>query len=213
MSLLQYFRILVVSTGQTIVLGLSALLLSTLLALFLVGVSLSGMRIVQAVTRVFSWLGRSTPEMIILFFTFLGLAQIGLRLEPMPAAILAFTIFCTAYNLEIFRGGFEGVSQGQYDAARALGLPYFRTMRRIVLPQVIRIVTPAYMTNAVATMKHTSLASVVAVSELTSTAKRLVVTTHHPFEILGMAGLIYIFINSVLVGVQTVAERRWHFEI
>jgi len=207
------FNILLASTGQTVSLTIATLVLSTVLALLLALVSMSSPRIVRVPIALYSWAARGTPELIILFLAFFGLGQVGLRLEPMPAAILAFVAFSTAYNLEIFRGGFEGVGKGQFDAARALGLSYARMIRRIILPQVLRIIVPPYLTNATAICKHTSVASVVAVAEVTHTANLMVVATQRPFEILSLAAIIYIFLNSVLIGIQILLEKRLSFKI
>jgi His/Glu/Gln/Arg/opine family amino acid ABC transporter permease subunit len=207
------FRIIVASAGQTILLTAATLVLSTVLALPLALLSTSGPLAVRLPLAIYSWAARGTPELIILFFAFFGLGQVGLRLEPMPAAVLAFVAFSTAYNLEIFRGGFEGVGKGQFDAARALGLSYARMIRRIILPQVLRIIVPPYLTNATAICKHTSLASVVAVAEVTHTANLMVVATQRPFEILSLAAIIYIFLNSVLIGIQILLEKRLSFKI
>ena len=212
-SLGNYFRILILSTYNTIFLGVAAIVLSTLLAVPLAFISISSLRIVRLAVTLYSWAARSTPVMIILFFAYFGLGQIGIRLDPMPAAILGFMVFCTAYNLEIIRGGFQGVGRVQFDAARALGLSYPRMMQRIILPQVVRIIAPPYLTNAVQIMKSTSIASVIAVREVTLTANLLVVSTRRPFEILAMSAVIYIVLNSMLIVLQAVIEKRSRFQI
>jgi His/Glu/Gln/Arg/opine family amino acid ABC transporter permease subunit len=197
----------------TILIFLVTIVLSTLLALPLALASRSSSRPLRLVIGLFSWAGRGTPELIILFFAFFGLSQLGLRIEPMEAVILGFTIFSTAYILEILRGGFEGVTSCQYEAAQALGLSYARTMRRIILPQVFRIIIPPYLTNATMVLKRTSLASVVAVSELTAVSNRLVISSKRPFEVLTLAAIIYIVLNSLILAFQTAVERKWGFAI
>ena len=158
-------RFLRVGAQATIYLSVATLALSTVLALPLAVLSLSSSRIILRSIAIYTTVFRGTPELVILFFTFLVLPQMGLRLQPMPAAILAFTMFSTAYIVEIFRGGLQGVHQGQFEAARGLGLSYPRTIRRIIAPQVLRIVVAPYMSNATIVVKRTSLASAVAVNE------------------------------------------------
>ena len=202
------FRILIRGTGNTLLLSAATLVLATLLALPLAAASNTQRRALRWPIAVYAWAARGIPELIILFFCFYGLGQLGLRLEPMPAAILAFTIFSTAYFLEIFRGGLRGVGRGQYDGAAALGLSYPRMMLRIILPQVLRIAAPAYLTMAISVLKLTSIASVVAVTEVTHTANKMIVATQRPFEILSMAFLIYVVMNSILIGLQMLIEKR-----
>lgn len=212
-DLSRYLRLLFAGATFTIYLSLTTLVLSTLLAIPLALVSLSKIRVARWAIATYSWAARGTPELILLFIAFFGLSQVGLKLEPMSAAILAFVTFSTAYNLEILRGGFAGVATGQYEAARALGLPYGRTIRRIILPQVIRIIIPPYATNATTILKRTSLASVVAVSELTATANRLIGSTNRPFEVLLLSGLIYVILNSLIIMLELVLEKRTSFSI
>jgi His/Glu/Gln/Arg/opine family amino acid ABC transporter permease subunit len=209
----RYLRLLAWGAQYTVYLSIATLILSTLLALPLALISLSSIRIARWGIAVYSWVVRGIPELIILFIAFFGLPQIGVKLDPLPAAVLAFVIFSTAYNLEIFRGGLRGISQGQYEAARALGLPYGRTIRRIILPQLVRIVLPPYATNATTILKRTSLASVIAVSELTATSNRLIVATDRPFEILSLAALLYVLLNSVIIIGERKLERRFRFTV
>ena len=213
MVLERYLQLLLQGTMRTIYLAVVVLVLSTALALPLALMGISRIRVLRLVIAIYSWASRGTPELIILFLAFFGLSQMGLWLEPMQAAILAFTIFCTGYTLEIFRGGFQGVGRGQYEAARALGLPYLRTIWRIISPQVVRIIAPPYATNMTFILKRTSLASMIAVIELTGMSNRLVFATLRPFEFLGLAGLIYVILNSGLLAMESVLTRWSRFEI
>ena len=94
---------------------------------------------------VYVWLLRGTPLMLQLLFVYYGLPfipGIGVRLDDFPAAVFAFVLNYAAYFCEIFRAGIQAVPKGQYEAARTLGMNYVQTMRRIVLPQVFRLILP-----------------------------------------------------------------------
>jgi len=205
-------RFLRVGAQATVYLSVATLALSTVLALPIAVLSLSPVRIVRKSIALYTTVFRGTPELVILFFTFLVLPQLGLRLKPMTAAILAFTMFSTAYIVEIFRGGFQGVQRGQFEAARGLGLSYPRTIRRIILPQVLRIVVAPFMSNATIVVKRSSLASAVAVNEIMSNANLMIVSTNRPFLIIALVGLIYVILNSAILGMQVVFEKRWAFK-
>ena len=109
---------------------------------------------------------RGLPELIVLFFGFYYLTSIGLKLDPFPAAVLSLSVVTSAYYMEAIRGALLGVPRGQWEAARALGLSYPRTIRRIVVPQAIRILRAPYMSLTTHVVKSTTLVSAVGVQEL-----------------------------------------------
>ena len=152
---------------------------------------------------------RALPVLIVLYFTFYGLPQFGLSLSPVTAAMLGISIASTAYLSEDIRAGLRGIDPGQLQAARALGLPYWRTVRRVILPQAIRIMIAPYITRAIIIVKATSIAGIVAVSELTGQAYGLISITYRALEFLAVAGLLYLALNALLALLQAYAERRF----
>ncbi len=195
---------------NTILLTVLTLVISTALAAVLAPFATSRFRVVRVVIVVYTWLGRSIPELIFVYFAFYGLFQIGIDLPPLPSVLLAFVAFSTAFNLEIFRGGLKGVPAGQHDAVKALGLPRIRSYFGVVLPQVVRIVMPAYLTNATSILKATSLASLVTVTEVSALAGRFVGSNpQFALEILLQAALVYVVLCSVLLTLQAVLAKRW----
>jgi His/Glu/Gln/Arg/opine family amino acid ABC transporter permease subunit len=208
-----YWSVLLRASEQTLILLGLSLSISTVLAIVLVPLTVGRSKVVRVVMRGYTWLGRAVPELVFLYFTFFGLSELHVSLTPMEAAVAAFVMFTTAYNIEILRGGLVGVDPGQYDAGAALGLSSRRTYLGVVLPQAIRIVLPAYLTNATIVLKNTSLASVVAVTELTSAANRLLqANPEDALKILLMAAAIYIVMCSALLATQSILARRWHVE-
>ena len=109
---------------------------------------------------------RGTPLIVQILFVFLALPQLGIVLDPLPAGIVALAFNYGAYLTEIFRAGIQAVPRGQREAAEALGMPERPVMRRIVLPQAVRIVIPAIGNDFVSMIKDSSLVSVVGVQEL-----------------------------------------------
>ena len=103
---------------------------------------LSSCRPLSFLMEFYIWLMRGTPLMLQLLFVYFALPMIGIMLPDLAAALLAFTLNYAAYFAEIFRSGIQAVPKGQYEAAKTLGMSYTQTMRRIILPQVIRIVLP-----------------------------------------------------------------------
>ncbi len=159
----------------------------------------------------FSWVSRATPALALLFFAYYGLPGIGIYLAPVPAAILGLSLSAAGYNMEFIRAGLQAVPRTQYDAARALGIPYRAALRRIIIPQAMRVIVPPLASNLTLVIKGSALASLVAVSELTGEAMALISFTYKPFEILITVAAIYLAINSALISFQHYLERRFRF--
>ncbi|GII86860.1 ABC transporter permease [Sphaerisporangium siamense] len=151
---------------------------------------------------------RGTPLLIQLMLVYFGLPQLGVRVPPIPSAILAFTLYSAAYMSENLRGGVLAVHAGQWEAAGSLGMPYHRIMRRIIFPQALRVATPAIGSRFIALMKDTSLASVITVVELTRVAESVGSSSFRYVEAFVIAGVVYWLVNGLLSAGQEVLERR-----
>lgn len=146
----------------------------------------------------YTWVFRGTPLLLQLFFTYYGLAVIGISLEPFTAAALTFVINYSAYLTEIYRAGIESIDKGQYEAAKALNMNYFQTMRRIILPQMVRRTIPPTCNEAISLVKDTALVVVIGMGDLLRTAKEIFTRDFAitPFMI---AAVIYLMMTTVIV--------------
>ena len=192
----------------TLLLGVVSFILGSALGALIALARISGVQLLRGAAIVYVSVLRGTPLLIQILLIYFGLPQVGIRLEPVPSAILALTLFSAAYLSENFRGGILGVDAGQWEAANSMGMPYWRTMRRIVFPQAIRIATPAVGSRFIALMKDTSLASVVTVVELTRVAESIGSSTFRYMEAFFVIGAVYWVINTLLSAGQGVLERR-----
>ena len=195
--------------GNTFKLVGFTLVLSTLLALALTPLGASRHAWLRLPVRGFAWLGRSVPPLTLLFVAFYGLAASGIAVPALLAAVAAFTFFTTAYNVEIFRSGYEAVPRGQIEAADALGVPPMKRFFNVIAPQMVPIVSPAFLSNATSVLKDSAIASIVGVVEITASTRFLVQT--NPGDALGLyalLGLIYLAMCSVLIGAQHWLEHR-----
>ena len=120
------------------------------------------------------WLMRGTPLMLQLLFVYFALPMVGIMLPDIGAALFAFTLNYAAYFAEIFRSGIQSVPKGQYEAAKSLGMSYPLTMRRIIMPQVIRIVLPPISNETINLVKDTSLIYILAMNDLLRVARTIV---------------------------------------
>lgn len=209
-----YWAILIQAAGNTVFLTVATLVISTVLAAVLAPAANDGPRVVRWLIGVYTWVGRGVPELVFVYLAFYGLTEFGITLSPMASALIAFVVFTTAYNIEVIRGGLLAVGGGQVDAAKALALSPWRTYFGIVLPQAVRVIMPAYLTNATVVLKNTSLASLVTVVEVTSVANSIVTSQpNDAFEVLSQAGAVYIVLCSVLLVLQYVLARRWRHAV
>lgn len=135
---------------------------------------LSQLKMLSRLVEIYIWIMRGTPLMLQLLFVYFALPMIGIRLPDIAAALLAFTLNYAAYFAEIFRAGIQSVPKGQYEAARTLGMSYPQTMRRIILPQVFRMVLPPVSNETINLVKDTSLVYILAMNDLLRVARTIV---------------------------------------
>ena len=159
----------------------------------------------------FIWLMRGTPLMLQLLFVYYALPfvpYVGIRLPDFPAAVVAFVLNYAAYFAEIFRAGIQSIDRGQYEGAKALGMNYAQTMRRIVMPQVLRRTLPPLANETITLVKDTSLIYVLALNDLLRAARGIVQRdfTITPFVV---AAAFYLLMTLVLTWAFQRLERRY----
>ena len=185
----------------SLIFGLAAGLLAAL------GV-LSPNRLLRWPARFYVWLIRSTPLLVQLFIIYFGLPQFGLELNPFWSGVLGLALNTGAYNAETIRAGILSVPRGQREAARSLGMSGAKTMRRIILPQALRLIIPPLGNNFIILIKDTSLVSTITLVELTLTAQRLIGSTYRPFEMYLMAAFLYAVLTTSASVLLRQVERR-----
>lgn len=148
--------------------------------------------------QVYTWIFRGTPLLLQLFFVYYGLPVIGITLSPFTAAVLTFIINYTAYFCEIFRGSILGIDQGQYEAAKVLGMSYWQTMIRIILPQALITALPPLSNEAISLIKDTSLVSAIGMAEILRNSKEIVTRDFSitPFII---CAAMYLILSTIVV--------------
>ena len=162
--------------GSTVTLEIFCvtLALSLPLGFFVALGRLSRSRILGRLIDFYIWVMRGTPLMLQLLFVYFALPMIGIKLSDLSAAFLAFVLNYAAYFAEIFRAGIQAVPRGQYEAARVLGMSYPLALRRIILPQVLRITLPPVSNETINLVKDTSLVYILAMNDLLRVARTIV---------------------------------------
>lgn len=135
---------------------------------------LSSVRPLSLLVEFYVWLMRGTPLMLQLLFVYFALPLVGILLPDFAAALLAFVLNYAAYFCEIFRAGIQSISRGQYEAAQTLGMTYPLTMRRIIIPQMLKNVLPPISNETINLVKDTSLIYILAMNDLLRVARNIV---------------------------------------
>jgi len=151
---------------------------------------------------------RAMPVLVVLILIYYALPFVGIRFSSWVSATMAFTFIMSAYSAEVFRSGIESIPSGQFEAAQALGLPFLLTLRKVILPQAVRVVIPPATSNCVSMFKDTSLASVVALPELLKEANNAQALYANPTPLIG-AALVYLVFLWPMVRLVGLLERKF----
>jgi polar amino acid transport system permease protein len=195
-------------TWTTLVICVSSIILATSLALLGALGRLSRRALPYSVASLYVSLVRGTPLLVQLYFVYYGLPELGIVLPGLYAGILTLGFNYGAYMTEIFRAGIEAVPRGQREAAEALGMRESQIMRRIVLPQAIRIVIPAIGNEFIAMIKDSALVSTIAVTELLFRARRVGTREFQTLQAMLLAALVYWILTIIFSYFQERLERR-----
>ncbi len=184
--------------GITVLLGAVSIVAGFVSGLLMALLRLYGFAVLRVLARVYIDVFRSIPLLVLLVLVYYALPFVGVRLSSFVAAATALSMVSCAYTAEIFRAGIEAIPKGQFEAADAIGLNFFDTMRDVVLPQALRIVTPPLTSNCINVLKDTALASVVAMPDLLKQATQAQALAANPTPLIG-AALLYLVLLLPLV--------------
>jgi polar amino acid transport system permease protein len=203
------FPFFVEAAWITIEISVLALALGLVVAFLIAAAKMSRSFLLRAFGTAYVSLFRGTPCLIQLFVLYFGGPQVGINLEPFAAGVIGLGLNIGAYMAESIRGAVLSVERGQTEAARAIGCSRFQTMRKVVLPQAARLMIRPLGVNAVALVKGSALVSTISVVELTYTAQRYIGSTYKPFEIFGVAAVLYMLIVYVVARIVDLLDRRY----
>jgi polar amino acid transport system permease protein len=191
---------MLLGTVDTLRLFFITIVLAIPLGILLAFCRVSSFKILRNAVAAYVYVLRGTPLMLQLLFVYFGLPfipVIGIRLDDFPAAVLAFVLNYGAYFCEIFRAGLQAIPKGQFEAAKTLGMNYMQTMKRIILPQVFKIILPPVSNETITLVKDTSLIYVLAMNDLLRTTRNLVQRDFNimPFVV---AAVFYLVMTLIL---------------
>ncbi|MCF7647369.1 amino acid ABC transporter permease [Bacillus subtilis] len=199
-----------ITQGVVTTVYISAISIAIAFVLAIVGAiaKLSQNGFAVAIASFYTSFFRGVPLLIQIYLIYLGIPQLGYVIDAVPAGVLALSLCYGAYMTEIFRGGIMSIPRGQWEAARALGLRPFTTMRKVIMPQAMKLIIPPTGNQFIAMLKDSSLVSVIGVWELMFLARTQGREEFRHLEMLITAALLYWFLSIILERCQAVLEKR-----
>ena len=214
---INFFKILS-ALDQTLLLLLASLPIGFILSLIFALGRISKNKILSKTVEYYIFVIRGTPLLVQIYLIYFGLGSVKairdsflwiVLKEPIWCGVLALTINTVAYGSEIFRGGMQAVSQGQIESGKSLGFSRFGMLRKIIFPIALRRVLPTYGNELILMVKATSLVSLTTYMEMTGIARRIMAVTWAPVEAFVAAGLLYLFLNFLMV--QFIKYLEWKY--
>lgn len=211
----EYGPMLFEAMGQTLLLALCGLFFGCILGIIFGLASVVDSKIARAISAIYVNLIRGVPMIVLAFFVFYGIPY-GARtvfgfkfvLSALEAGTICLALNCGAYMSEIIRAGIQSIDPGQMEAARSLGLSYWRSMFRVVLPQAIKNMIPSIVNQFIITLKDTSILSVIGFPELVNKAQNVISITFKSFQTWGIVAIMYLVVILILQQLAKTLERR-----
>jgi polar amino acid transport system permease protein len=195
----EFLPILLQGVGLTILVTVGSLVLSTILGLVWALMRVSGLRALSLLSGGLINVIRGIPIIVLLFYLYFVMPDFGIALTALQAAILGLGIAYSAYQAENFRAGIEAIDKGQIEAAQTIGMGWWLTMRRVILPQAVRIVLPPYGNIMIMLLKDSSQASTITVAELALQGKLIASSTFKNTSVFTLVALMYLTMSIPLI--------------
>jgi polar amino acid transport system permease protein len=204
----EFLPILLQGVWLTIVVTAGSLVLSTLLGMVWALMRVSRLRLLQRLSAAIVNGIRGIPIIVQLFYIYFVLPDFGITLTALQAAIIGLGIAYSAYQAENFRSGIEAIEHGQVEAAQSIGMGWGLMMRRVILPQAVRIVLPPYGNTMIMMLKDSSQASTITVAELTMEGQLIASSTYQNMTVYTLLALLYLVMTLPLLFGLRRLERR-----
>ena len=200
----------IILPGLTLTLPLTAVsfFLALVIAVACAMIQFANIRVLKQIVRGYIWIMRGTPLLIQLYVVFFGLPSVGIIIDPIPSAILVFSLNEGAYCAETIRGAMESVPKGQIEAGYCTGMSYMQIMFHVVLPQAFKTAFPALSNSLIGMVKDMSLTANIAVSEMFFRTQRIISQHYHALVFYLELALIYLLFCTVLTFLQRFVERK-----
>ncbi|WP_309132572.1 amino acid ABC transporter permease [Brevibacterium sp.] len=204
----EIFAYIARGAGWTIVMTFGSAAIGIVLGLPLLVLAESKFALIRGIYNSIVHVIRGVPTLVWLFISFFGVGQLGITLSPVTASLLTLSIIATAYMSEIYRGGMKAIPAGQWEAAGALNLDRWSTLRFVIGPQLFRAVSPSVATQIIGLLKDSALVSTIGVADLVFRAGIMTQYHAHGLYMFGIAGAVYLLLSlPIAVFSRTVHTR------
>lgn len=203
-----YLPMLLQGALTTIYITATALVIATVLGLFWALLRVSGIAPLAHASRVLTNVIRGIPIIVVLFYMYFVIPEIGISLSAFQAGSLGLGIAYSSYMAEVFRAGIDAVDVGQFEAAQSIGMSRTKLMRRVVLPQALRMALPPYGNNVVMMLKDSSQTAVITVVELSMQSKLIAAATFKSSTIFTLVALMYLAMSLPMMFAIGRLEKR-----
>lgn len=205
------FPALMKGLGMTLLATALSLIIALVLGIVFGFLKVSESRVLRIIASIYVEIFRGTPLLVQAFFFYFGLPQLtGRPLDVLTAGVITLSLNAGAYMTEIVRGGIQSVDPGQLEASRSLGLGYVTSMRRVVVPQAIKIMTPSFINQFVITLKDTSLLAVIGFAELTYQGQQIYASNFRTGETLLIVAALYFIVIFILTQLSNALDRKFN---
>lgn len=204
----------------TIPLAIVSFIFGMILALVTALIRISKRRgafeIIKWIAKFYVWLFRATPLLVQLFIVFFGLPYLrikgflphGIRLEPFTAGVITFSLNTGAYASETIRAAISSVPKGQWEAASAIGMTRWQILKRIVLPQALRVALPPLSNSFISLVKDTSLAASITIMEMFAVSQQIAAENYQPLVMYTLVAAVYAVFTTILTYIQGYLEKK-----
>lgn len=210
-----YGKLLLEAMGQTLIMAFYSLIFASIIGLIFGMLSVLKSKVCNVIAQIFVDIIRGVPMIVLAFFVFFGIPYAlknflhsTFTFTALQAGIICLSLNCGAYMSEIIRAGIQSVDIGQMEAARSLGIPYWKAMQKVVLPQAIRTMIPSIINQFIITLKDTSILSVIGFPELVNAAQNVIAINFKSFQVWFLVGLMYLIVITILSKIAKALERR-----
>lgn len=207
-----FLKILIPGITYTIPLTLLSFVIGLFLAILVALIQVSNIKVLRHIVRFYVWVIRGTPLLVQIFIIFYGLPNIGITLDALLAAVIAFSLNVGAYTSETLRASILSVPLGQIEAGYSIGMNYFQVLCRIILPQAFKVSVPPLFNSFIGLVKDTSLAANITVAEMFMVTQRIAAKTFEPMALYCEVAVIYLIFCTVLSKAQKIAEKSLKLE-
>lgn len=204
-----FLPILLQGLKFTVLVTLGSLAISTMLGLVWALMRVSGIAWLAFVAKVIVNTLRGIPILVQLFYIYFVFPEFGVALTALQASVIGLGIAYSAYHSENFRAGIEAIDHGQIEAAQSIGMGWFLMMRRVILPQAIKVILPPYGNIMIMMLKDSSQASTITVAELTLQGQILASSTFKNMTVYTLVALLYLSMSLPLIAFVGWLERRF----